>query len=356
MVYILWYNWKDFTNPAAGGAEVYTHEIARRLVGRGHEVTLFTSEFDGSKSEDVVDGVRIIRKGGKYGVYETAKKFYEHNQNKFDVVIDEINTRPFLTPKFVKNNKIIAVIHQLAREFWFSETPFPMALLGYYFLEKRWLRNYANVPTVTVSKSTQNDLQELGFSNTAIVPNGINVQQTPQLPEKELSPTIIYVGRMKKAKKPQDVIAAFKIVKKKIPNSKLWMVGDGYLSNHLEFDSCDIKFFGRVESNLRDDLIKKAWLIAVPGVREGWGQVVSDSNALGTPAVGYRIPGLVDSIKEGCNGLLVETNPESLANGIVNLLSDQTKLKTLGEKAMKWAKQFSWDDSAKEFETILCKS
>ena len=42
---VLWFNWRDIRNPAAGGAEVYTHEIARRLVGRGHEVTLFASLF-----------------------------------------------------------------------------------------------------------------------------------------------------------------------------------------------------------------------------------------------------------------------------------------------------------------------
>lgn len=37
---ILWLNWKDIRHPEAGGAEVYTHEIAKRLVEKGYEVTL----------------------------------------------------------------------------------------------------------------------------------------------------------------------------------------------------------------------------------------------------------------------------------------------------------------------------
>ncbi|RLG82782.1 MAG: glycosyltransferase family 1 protein, partial [Thermoprotei archaeon] len=35
---ILWYNWRCIKHPLAGGAEVYTHEIARRLAREGHEV------------------------------------------------------------------------------------------------------------------------------------------------------------------------------------------------------------------------------------------------------------------------------------------------------------------------------
>jgi hypothetical protein len=29
---ILWYNWRDIKNPDAGGAEVFTHEVCKRLL------------------------------------------------------------------------------------------------------------------------------------------------------------------------------------------------------------------------------------------------------------------------------------------------------------------------------------
>ena len=66
---ILWFNWRDILNPEAGGAEVYTHEIMKRLAKRGHEMTLFTSRFKGCQLNENIDGVDIIREGNKYRVY-----------------------------------------------------------------------------------------------------------------------------------------------------------------------------------------------------------------------------------------------------------------------------------------------
>jgi hypothetical protein len=141
----------------------------------GHEVTLFTSEFQNCKREEVVDGVRIVRAGERYSVYWKAKEYYRKRFSRegYDVVIDEINTRPFLTPKFVnKGEKVVALIHQLAREYWFYETPFPISYIGYHFLEDRWLRNYVDVPTVTVSESTRRDLLNLGFKKVSLFLKG----------------------------------------------------------------------------------------------------------------------------------------------------------------------------------------
>jgi hypothetical protein len=88
-----------------GGAEVFTREVARRWAEAGHEVTLFTSEFPGCRVEEFLDGVRVVRAGGRYSVYWKAKEYYKRcfSRDGYDVVIDEINTRPFFTPKFVNN-------------------------------------------------------------------------------------------------------------------------------------------------------------------------------------------------------------------------------------------------------------
>ena len=48
---ILVLNWRDIRSPRAGGAELLTHEIAKRLVARGHEVTWFTSETRGVRPD-----------------------------------------------------------------------------------------------------------------------------------------------------------------------------------------------------------------------------------------------------------------------------------------------------------------
>ena len=63
---ILALNWQDLTNPMAGGAEVHLQELLKRIVGKGHEVTLFCSGYDGCLPEETIDGIRIIRRGNRY--------------------------------------------------------------------------------------------------------------------------------------------------------------------------------------------------------------------------------------------------------------------------------------------------
>jgi len=89
---ILIFNWRDIKNPEAGGAEVFTHENAKRWVKLGHEVTLFTSEFNGCKKEEIIDGVKVVRDGGRYFVYMKAREYYKKyfSKEKFDVVIERL--------------------------------------------------------------------------------------------------------------------------------------------------------------------------------------------------------------------------------------------------------------------------
>lgn len=353
---ILIYNWRDIKNPDAGGAEVFTHEIAKRWVKRGNEVTLFTSAFAGCARGEVVDGVRIIRDGGKYSVYWKAEEYYKkYFKRNFDVVIDEINTRPFLTPEYVNNGeKIVALIHQLAREFWFYETRFPVNYLGYYFFEKRWLKNYLDIPTITVSESTKKDLVALGFKKVSIVPEGINFKPLESISRKEIDTTLIFVGRLKRAKLPDHAIKAFKIIKEKLPEAKLWVVGDGYYRKELErMSGIDVEFFGNVTQEKKLELMSKAHAILVPGIREGWGLVVTEANAMGTPALGYDVHGLRDSIRNGRTGLLCEANPEAMAKNAVELLKDKSLLERLSRNALGWAGEFDWDKSAEYIMDIL---
>jgi glycosyltransferase involved in cell wall biosynthesis len=341
-----------------GGAEVFTHEIAKRWVESGNQVTLFTSEFPNCKTEEEVDGVRIVRSGGKYQVYRNVKKYYREHFSKedYDVVLDEINTRPFFAPKFVDNGeKIVALIHQLAREYWFYETPFPINYVGYHFLEKRWLRNYIDVPMVTVSDSTKQDLLELGFSRVFVIPEGLNFKPLNTIQDKENYPVIVYCGRIKRAKRPDHVIKAFKIIKRRMPEAELWVIGDGPFKENLEkMVSEGVRFFGNLNNSERREKIKKSWVLVNPSVREGWGLNVIEANALGVPAVGYSVHGLRDSIKDLETGLLAKAGDETdLASRTITILKNQTLRERLSRNALNHATEFSWDRTAEEFMNIV---
>lgn len=353
---ILWLNWRCWLNPAMGGAEVFTREVASNWVKRGHELTLFTSEFPGSLKEEMSNGIKIVRSGGRFSVYWRAKKLYNERfrSENFDIVIDEINTRPFFAPNFVKDTKVIAMIHQLAREYWFYETPFPISYLGYRYLESKWLGQYRNIPTVTVSESTRLDLVEIGFKNTYVVPEGLDFPPLSSMPPKEGTPIIVFAGRLKRTKRPDHAIKAFALIKEKLPEAQLWIIGDGPFRHKLErMGGKGITFFGSLDNSTRRDFIKKCSILINPGIREGWGLNVIEANALGVPAVAYNVPGLCDSIKDNETGLLVKGDVEDLAAKTIILLNDQMLLERLSRNALDYSGEFSWDKTADKFLSFI---
>jgi glycosyltransferase involved in cell wall biosynthesis len=341
-----------------GGAEVFTHEVAKRWVKYGHEVTLFTSEFHGCRREEFLDGVRVVRRGGRLSVYWWAKRAYKKRFSKegFDVVVDEINTRPFFMTDAVKSEaKTVALIHQLAREYWFYETPFPVSSLGYHFLENRWLQKYVEVPTVTVSESTKWDLESLGFRSVTVVPEGLNFKPMRQVPRKSVIPVVMYAGRLKRAKRPDHALRAFQIAKEKLPDSELWVVGDGPFKADLErMVGDDVKFFGDVSNDERRELVKQAWVLVNPSVREGWGLNIVEANALGTPCIAYDVPGLRDSVKNKETGLLAYAgNVDDLAEKMLLALKDDALRERLSKAALQFSRKFSWEKCAEAFLNVI---
>jgi glycosyltransferase involved in cell wall biosynthesis len=337
-----------------GGAEVFTREVLKRWAAAGHEVTLFAANFKDGKANEVVDGINIVRSGGRYSVYCKAKEHYNRyfSREQYDVVVDEINTEPFMTPKFVRNGETItALIHQLAREYWFYETRFPIDYLGYYFLEERWLKNYRMIPTVTVSESSRKDLVDLGFRKVFVVGEGLNFKPLEKLGEKGTFPIIVFAGRLQRAKRPDHAIEAFNIVKSRVPNAELWIIGNGYFSQKLKAISVEgVKFFESASDDERRDLIKKAWVLINPSVREGFGLNVIEANALGVPCVAYDVPGLRDAVINNETGLLVKSdNVEALAEAILQISTSETLRVRMSEKALTYSRGFSWDKVAAEF-------
>lgn len=355
---ILVFNWRCWVNPRAGGAEVFTWEVLRRWVRLGHEVTLFASEFAGCRREEVLDGVRVVRGGGKYGVYGWARKFYRRRfaGEGFDVVVDEVNTRPFFAGEFVRNGEcVVCLVHQLAREFWFYEVPFPLSYVGFYFLEPWWLGRLAGLPTVTVSESTKADLESLGFRRVFVVGEGLGFEALRELPVKSGVPVVVFVGRLVRAKRPDDAVKAFKRVREKLPGAELWVVGDGYFRKGLERLAGEgVRFFGWVSEVEKRELVRRGWVLVHPSIREGWGLNVVEANALGVPCVAYDVAGLRDSVRDGVTGVLVPSGDvEGLSEALVGVLGDEGLRMKLSLNALEFARGFSWDRTAEEFMRVI---
>ena len=356
---ILMFNWRDITHPWAGGAEKYLHEIGKRLAKK-HEVTLFCGSYSEAQDREEIDGIEIIRSGGKFTIYIHAaiKYLSKLKRRDYDVVVDGINGVPFFTPLYSKK-PIVAVIHHIVGwKIFRRELPLPLAVVG-YLCERSIPYIYRNCKFATVSESTKEELRRFGIEENKItvIPNGIDLN--PRLGKKSERPRIIYFGRIKNYKRLDHVLKAFSIVRQEISDAELIIAGRGK-TTHLKnlARSLDIErsviFVGEASEKQKIEILSSSWIYVIASTKEGWGVSVIEANACGTPAVAYDVPGLRDSIKHSYNGLLVEDcNVKALASAIINLIEDNELRKKLSKNAVEWAKRFSWDRSAEMFERVV---
>lgn len=318
---ILICNWRDLAHHRAGGAEVYTHEVARRWVASGHQVTLFCAAVAGSPSTEVVDGVRLVRSGSRFSVYREARRWYEAQPpDTFDLLIDEINTRPFFCHEWAGSTPVVAFVHQVAREVWFREMPLPLALAGRWILEPNWLARFRYVPTLCVSRSTHDSLIDYGMQKVVAVPPAVEANPIQASYEKESIPTMVFVGRLSSNKRPDHALEAIAELRIRRPEARLWVIGDGPFRKELEtFDAPGVTFFGRVSHERKYELIARAHALIVTSTREGWGLVVDEAATVGTRTIAYNVAGLVDSVT-AADGVLVEANPLALATAIDDVI------------------------------------
>src|SRR5256885_14406058 len=87
---IIWVNHRDPRHPQAGGAEVHLREVAKRLVKKGCGVTLISEKFPGSKEEELIDGIKVLRRGGRLGIHLKAPLLVRRLAKDADIVVDDI--------------------------------------------------------------------------------------------------------------------------------------------------------------------------------------------------------------------------------------------------------------------------
>ncbi|MQS12097.1 glycosyltransferase family 4 protein [Streptomyces kaniharaensis] len=307
------FNWKDCAHPTAGGAETYTREVLTRWAAAGHQVTWFAGAVDGAPEQERREGVTVVRRGGKLGVYAAARAWYaRHGAGRFDLLIDEVNTRPFGCASWAGGTPVVALVHQVAREIWSAEFPPPLSWAGRYLAEPLWLHSLRRTPVLTVSASSSDSLREYGIRDIWLVPEGISRRPRPAIP-RQARPTVISVGRLAPVKQVDHAIEAFRRLRRDLPAAQLWIVGDGPQRERLERTAPEgVTFHGRVSDEVRDRLLAESHVLVATSLREGWALVVDEAAAMGVPTIGYDRPGLRDSVP-AAGGVLVPPNPRALA-------------------------------------------
>jgi glycosyltransferase involved in cell wall biosynthesis len=352
---ILALNWRCLQHPQAGGSELNLFAQARHWVKDGHDVTIITANPGSAyvtEREEMVDGIRVIRMGGRISLYLHAALYVLRYGPTFDRIVDVANGIPFFTP-LLCNTPGVLLVHHVHDQQWFSEFPAPVAAVG-RFIECRVVPLvYRHHQVIAVSPTTRDALVELGVdaAQIHIVYNGIEQPTDLMSEEHGVGHRIAYVGRLKRYKRLDLLVRAVAHLRAQFPDIQLDLAGDGDARPEIEALIVQlglqehVTVHGFVNEQTKARILGTATLFATPSMHEGWGLSVIEANVYGCPAVAYNVPGLRVSIRHGDTGLLADDEAGFHA-ALASLLQDQALRARLSDGARRWAATFSWETSA----------
>lgn len=343
-------SWRDLAHPLAGGAEEYTDHLLTALTELGHDVTLFTSRFKGSRESESRNGYRILRAGGRLTVYRAVKHQMRGLAEEHpDLMIEQVNTIPFLLSHIKPQTTHGALIFQTCEDIWPYILRPPFSWLAKHVLEPTWLRHFRDIPTVTLTRSNRIALERFGLRRVRVVPPGRIAAERVAM-EKFGTPTCVHVGRLVRYKRIDKVIRACEEARLTVPNLRLIVIGDGPDAKRLKRRSPDwVDFRGRLSRELRDETVARSHLQVIGSVREGWGLVVTEAAELGTPSLGFAVPGLQESIS-AAGGWLSPTDDAAFARWLIAVLplTAEQRPKIMGELGC-----IAWTDVAHRLVSAL---
>jgi glycosyltransferase involved in cell wall biosynthesis len=358
--HVAFFSWRDTHNPEGGGAERYLEKMARGLVERGVRVTIFCAAHAAAPPEEVVDGIRFIRRGSKLTVYsEGFKALARGRLGPVDLVVDVQNGLPFFTRAATKA-PVIVLVHHVHREQWPVVYPGLVGKVGWAVEHALAPRLYRSCQYVAVSRATRDELVPLGVDRRriAVVHNGTDPVVATGI-GKSTHPTIAVVGRLVPHKQVEHAIDAALSLRDEHPDLRLHVVGSGWWEAELHRHAADrgagdtVVFEGHVDETRKHEVYEQAWVLALPSLKEGWGLVVGEAGMHRTPTVAYRSAGGTrESIAHDASGLLVD-EPHDFVEALRDLLTDAELRGRLGEGALGMSHRFTWEHAQESFAHVL---
>jgi len=159
--------------------------------------------------------------------------------------------------------------------------------------------------------------------------------------------TIAFVARLTPEKNLRALLQALPILKKEFHDVKLLVAGDG-----IEFPSLsqmtkelkiteNVKFLGNISHEDVLKVLARSHLFIFPTkVNEGFPKAVVEAMACGLPIIASQVS-VIPQLINNCGRLLKNTEPATIAEAIIKLLSDPKELVHLGSNAQNEARLYS---------------
>jgi len=361
---VLFLNWRDTAHPEGGGSEVYAERVTDGLAALGHEVTLLTARYSGSSAEEVrPSGVRVVRRGGRLGVYPRAAWAVRTGQvERPDVIIETQNGVPYLAALWAPRTRHVVLVHHVHREQWPVVFGPRVARAGWWVESRLAPLVNRRRPYVAVSEVTRTELGDQGVqpSRVRVVHNGA-IPPVPHDVRRSEEPQLLVLGRLVPHKRVELALEAMARLRQEFPTARLVVAGRGWWEDHvratvdrLGLGGC-VDVVGFVSETERHRLLASSWVSLVPSIKEGWGLVVVEAGMHATPTVAFDgTGGITESIVDGESGYLAEADDlDDFVRLTRRLLLDRSERERLGKGAEAFAEGFTWDATVAKWDRTI---
>ena len=389
---ILMLTW-EYPPRIVGGIARVVHDLSKRLIKDGHEVTVVTYRDNAGVPEYENDkGVNVYR----------VDNYMIHPNNFIDWIMqlnfnliakateiinkeggfDVIHAHDWLVTYAAKSLKnaydipIVATIHatEAGRNSGIHDDT------QRYINDTEWLLTYEATEVIVNSNFMKNDLQRLfglPYDKINVIPNGINLNNFTGIERDydfrrqyamDNEKIILYVGRLVYEKGIQHLIAAMPKILSNYHDAKLVIAGKGGMIDDLKAETSSlgldnkVYFTGYMDSKKVQKMYKCADVAVFPSTYEPFGIVALEAMLAGVPTVVSDVGGLNEIVDHRENGMKSYAgNSNSIADSVLSLLFD----KQLAAKVSKNAKakvkeEFSWNKIAQDthyiYEKAICKT
>ena len=348
-------NWRDPWHPAAGGAERYAWELARRFAADGRRVRFVTSRARGQARRETVEDVDLVRLGGRFTVYPLVLAWMLLRRRSFDAVLDCQNGIPFFTPWVLPRGvPVLCVVHHVHDQQFGMHFPAWLAGVGRLLEGPVARRAYRRHACVAVSPSTVTAMRDrLRWTGPVyVVPNGVIPQPAVPMAEDHL----VCVSRLvphKRIGRLLDLAERLRV--------RVHVIGRGPEEDALRAEVTRrglddlVLLCGYLPEAEKTALVAGARLHLSTSRGEGWGLSVTEAAALGVPTVAYDVDGLRDAVRDGVTGWLVPDDGDFVdtVERALKELAEPHRRPEMAAACRDWAAQFDWARSAARMSALV---
>ena len=389
---ILMLTW-EYPPRIVGGIARVVHDLSKRLIKDGHEVTVVTyrdnadvPEYENDKGVNVyrVDNYMIHPNNFidwimqlNFNMLSKATEII-NKEGGFDVIHahDWLVTYAAKSLKNAYDIPIVATIHatEAGRNSGIHDET------QRYINDTEWLLTYEATEVIVNSNYMKNEIQRLfglPFDKINVIPNGINLSNFTGI-EREYDfrrqyamdneKIILYVGRLVYEKGVQHLIAAMPKILSNYNDAKLIIAGRGGMMDELRAEASNlglndkIYFTGYLNSKQVQKMYKCADVAVFPSTYEPFGIVALEAMLAGVPTVVSDVGGLDEIVTHGVDGMKSYAgNANSIADSVTALLYDHQLATNVSKKAKQKVKdQFNWEKIAQDthftYEKAICQT